>query len=151
MSYIRRINKELKEFENITNDLPENINAWPINNDLMEWNATIIGPSDTPYADGVFFLKITLPYDYPLVPPKVNFLSRIYHCNINSNGVISMDILKHNWTPSFRISTLLLSISSLLSDPNPDDPLRPEIAKIYIEDKVKHDALAKEWTLKYAT
>jgi len=151
MSYIRRINKELKEFENITNDLPENINAWPINNDLMEWNATIIGPSDTPYADGVFFLKITLPYDYPLVPPKVNFLSRIYHCNVNSNGVISMDILKHNWTPSFRISTLLLSISSLLSDPNPDDPLRPEIAKIYIEDKVKYDALAKEWTLKYAT
>ena len=150
MSNIRRINKELKEFENITNDLPENINAWPINNDLMEWNATIIGPSDTPYADGVFFLKITLPNDYPMEPPKVNFLSRIYHCNVNSNGVISMDILKHYWTPYLRISTLLLSISSLLSDPNPDDPLVPEIARIYRTNKLKHDKIAKEWTKKYA-
>ena len=77
MPNIRRINKELKEFENITNDLPENINAWPINNDLLNWEATIIGPSNTPYVDGIFFLKITLPNDYPFGPPQVNFLSRI--------------------------------------------------------------------------
>ena len=147
MPNIYRINRELK---NITKDLPENINAWPINNDLLNWEATIIGPSDTPYADGIFFLKITLPNDYPFKPPEVNFLSRIYHCNVSSNGKISMDILKHYWTPSLRISTLLLSISSLLSDPNPDDPLVPEIARIYRTDKVKHDKIAKEWTKKYA-
>jgi len=150
MPNIRRINKELKEFENITNDLPENSNAWPINNDLLNWEATIIGPSDTPYVDGIFFLKITLPNDYPFGPPQVNFLSRIYHCNVSSNGNISADILKHRWTPYLRISTLLLSISSLLSDPNPDDPLVPEIARIYKIDKVKHDKIAKEWTKKYA-
>ena len=147
MPDIKRINKELKD---ITKDLSENINAWPINNDLLNWEATIIGPSDTPYADGIFFLKITLPNDYPFKPPEVNFLSRIYHCNVSSNGKISMDILKHYWTPSLRISTLLLSISSLLSDPNPDDPLVPEIARIYKIDKVKHDKIAKEWTKKYA-
>ena len=147
MPDINRINKELKD---ITKDLSENINAWPINNDLLNWEATIIGPSDTPYADGVFFLKITLPNDYPFVPPKVNFLSRIYHCNVNSNGAISMDILKHYWTPALSISTLLLSISSLLSDPNPDDPLMPEIARIYRTDKEKYDKIAKEWTKKYA-
>ena len=147
MPDIKRINRELK---NITKDLSENINAWPINNDLLNWEATIIGPSDTPYADGIFFLKITLPNDYPFKPPEVNFLSRIYHCNVSSNGKISMDILKHYWTPGLRISTLLLSISSLLSDPNPDDPLVPEIARIYRTDKVKHDKIAKEWTKIYA-
>ena len=110
MPDIKRINKELKD---ITKDLSENINAWPINYDLLNWEATIIGPSDTPYADGIFFLKITLPNDYPMEPPKVKFLSRIYHCNVNSNGKISIDILlREKWSPVLTISTILLSITA---------------------------------------
>ena len=147
MGDIERINKELK---NITKDLSENINAWPINNDLLNWEATIIGPSDTPYADGIFFLKITLPNDYPFGPPKVNFLSRIYHCNVSSNGKISMDILKHYWSPALTISKVLISICSLLNDPNPDDPLVPDIARQFKDDFEAYKVTATDWTQCYA-
>ena len=143
---VKRINKELK---NITKDLPDNYSAGPLG-DIYNWQAVIPGPSDTPYEDGIFVLKIKLPENYPFAPPKVWFTTKIYHCNINSNGTISLDILNVCWSPSLTISKVLLSITSLLSDPNPDDPLEPDIARIYKEDKAKHDKIAKEWTQKYA-
>lgn len=109
-----------------------------------------MGPDDSPYAGGVFFLNIYFPTDYPFKPPKVTFQTRIYHPNINSNGSICLDILKDQWSPALTISKVLLSISSLLTDPNPDDPLVPEIAHIYKSDEAKYAATAREWTRKYA-
>jgi len=78
-----------------------------------------MGPEGSPYAGGVFFLKIQFPQDYPFKPPKVTFRTRIYHCNINSQGAICLDILKDNWSPALTTSKVLLSICSLLTDPNP--------------------------------
>lgn len=72
--------------------------------DLFHWQATIMGPSDSPYSGGVFFLEITFPTDYPFKPPKVNFRSKIYHPNINSNGSICLDILRDQWSPALTIS-----------------------------------------------
>ena len=95
--------------------------------DIYEWQAHITGPSDTPYAGGTFFLNIHLPKEYPFLPPKVTLQTRIYHCNINQNGAISLDILSDNWTPALSIATILISIMSLLSEPNPDNPLVSEI------------------------
>ena len=87
-----------------------------------------MGPEDSAYTGGVFFLNIHFPTDYPFKPPKVQFVTKIYHPNINSNGSICLDILKDQWSPALTISKVLLSISSLLTDANPDDPLVPDIA-----------------------
>ena len=85
---------------------------------------------DSPYAGGVFFLSITFPTDYPFKPPKVSFTTKIYHPNINANGSICLDILRDQWSPALTISKVLLSICSMLTDPNPDDPLVPDIAHV---------------------
>merc|ERR1712079_825526 len=87
---------------------------------------------------------------YPFKPPKVKFLTKIYHCNINDKGGICLDLLKDNWSPAVKISQLLLSIQSLLTDPNTDSPLVPTIAKQYRDNRKKHDEIAKAWTQKYA-
>ncbi|KAF4690839.1 Ubiquitin-conjugating enzyme E2 D3 [Perkinsus olseni] len=144
---LRRINKELQD---LSRDPPANCSAGPIGDDMFHWQATIMGPKDSPYEGGVFFLNITFPSDYPFKPPKCHFTTKIYHCNISANGSICLDILKDQWSPALTISKVLLSISSLLTDPNPNDPFVPEIAHMYKSDRTKHDAIAREWTQKYA-
>lgn len=132
-------------------DPPFSCSAGPVDSsDLYHWQATIGGPEDSPYEGGLFFLNIHFPVDYPFKPPKVSFATRIYHPNINSHGSICLDILKDQWSPALTISKVLLSISSLLTDANPDDPLVPEIAHIYKTDINKFRATAREWTKKYA-
>ena len=148
MSALKRIQKELID---LGKDPPANCSAGPIDEkDQYHWQATIMGPDDSPYAGGVYFLNIHFPTDYPFKPAKINFTTRIYHPNVNSNGSICLDILKEQWSSALTISKVLLSISSLLTDPNPDDPLVPEIAQIYKTDRAKYEATAKEWTRKYA-
>ena len=144
---LKRIRKEL---EDLKRDPPAQCSAGPVGDDLFHWQATIMGPPDSPYQGGVFFLTIHFPTDYPFKPPKVSFTTRIYHPNINSNGSICLDILRSQWSPALTISKVLLSICSLLCDPNPDDPLVPEIARIYKTDRDKYNELAREWTRKYA-
>ncbi|RPA95059.1 putative glutaryl-CoA dehydrogenase [Choiromyces venosus 120613-1] len=129
---------------------PSSCSAGPIGEDLFHWQATIMGPADSPYSSGVFFLSIAFPTDYPFKPPKVNFTTRIYHPNINANGSICLDILRDQWSPALTISKVLLSICSMLTDPNPDDPLVPEIAHVYKTDRARYEATAREWTRKYA-
>jgi len=145
---LKRINKELSDF---TKDPPANCSAGPSGEDMFNWSATIMGPPDSPYAGGVFFLQIAFPPDYPFKPPKVTFTTKIYHCNVNSNGSICLDILKDQWSPALTISKVLLSVSSLLTDCNPNDPLVPEIAQLYLKDRNQHDQKAREHTQKYAT
>ena len=126
---LKRIMKELVD---LGRDPPTNCSAGPTEeNDQFSWQATIMGPDDSPYTGGVFFLNIKFPPDYPFKPPKVTFTTKIYHPNINANGSICLDILKDQWSPALTIAKVLLSISSLLTDPNPDDPLVPEIANLY--------------------
>ncbi|KAK6943348.1 Ubiquitin-conjugating enzyme E2 [Dillenia turbinata] len=126
------------------------VSLGPVAEDMFHWQATIMGPPDSPYAGGVFLVTIHFPPDYPFKPPKVAFRTKVFHPNINSNGSICLDILKEQWSPALTISKVLLSICSLLTDPNPDDPLVPEIAHMYKSDRAKYESTARSWTQKYA-
>eukprot|EP01126_Amoeba_proteus_P066219 TRINITY_DN9536_c0_g1_i1.p1 TRINITY_DN9536_c0_g1~~TRINITY_DN9536_c0_g1_i1.p1 ORF type:complete len:172 (+),score=15.76 TRINITY_DN9536_c0_g1_i1:64-516(+) len=144
---LRRIQKELKD---LAADPPSSCSAGPAGEDLTHWNATILGPEDSPFSGGVFFLDIHFPSDYPFKPPKIQFITKVYHPNINKNGSICLDILKEQWSPALTISRVLLSISSLMCDPNPDDPLVPEIAHQFKTNKAAYEAVAREWTQRWA-
>ncbi|KAL6999039.1 Ubiquitin-conjugating enzyme E2 28 [Sarracenia purpurea var. burkii] len=143
----KRIQKELRDLEK---DPPASCSAGPVGSDMFHWQATIMGPADSPFAGGVFLVTIHFPPDYPFKPPKVSFKTKVFHPNINSNGSICLDILKEQWSPALTISKVLLSICSLLTDPNPDDPLVPEIAHMYKTDRAKYEMTSRSWTQKYA-
>ena len=147
MSTIKRIKKELEEIER---DPPANCSAGPVDDNLFHWQATIIGPEDSPYHQGVFSINIHFPADYPFKPPKCQFITKIFHPNINENGGICLDILKENWSPALTISKVLISICSLLDDPNPDDPLVPSIAEQFKNDYAAYKVTAADWTQVWA-
>lgn len=144
---------------------PSGAQCWPVDDKIDCFEANIIGPAGTPYAGGVFKTEITLPEKYPYDPPKIRFLTKIYHPNIDEGGRICLDILKVNttmlflflgtityyilyiiqplpqgaWKPVMNIASCLTSLQVLLSEPNPDDPLMPEIAEQlrYNREKVR--------------
>ncbi|RZR93066.1 hypothetical protein BHM03_00021470 [Ensete ventricosum] len=122
----KRIQKELMDLQR---DPPTSCSAGPVGEDLFHWQATIMGPSDSPYAGGVFFVKIHFPPDYPFKPPKVNFQTKVYHPNINSTGSICLDILKEQWSPALTLS---------------------KIAHMYKTQSSRYEETARAWTQKYA-
>lgn len=142
----RRVTKELQD---ITNHPPANCSA-TAGDDIMNWVATITGPKDTPYEDGVFILTVEFTKEYPFKPPIIKFGTRVFHPNIDKNGNICLDILKEQWSPALTMDKVLLSICSLLTDPNADDPLDPESANMYKFNRTEFDSTAKKFTLQYA-
>ena len=152
MSAERRLKRE---FNNFIKDPPSNCSGGPVTNkinnvDYYKWNATITGPQQSPYENGIFNLEIIFPINYPFKPPCITFKTPIYHPNISKKGTICLDILKEHWSPALTISKVLLSICSLLTDPNPDDPLRPEVADLYNNNKIEYDLNARNHTYEYA-
>lgn len=144
----KRLAKEFKDMEASPMD---NCTAGPVNpNDLHLWHGTIIGPEKSPYEGGLFKLEIKFPTNYPFKAPTVSFLTKVYHPNISASGGICISILKDDWAPSLTVGKILLSISSLLTDPNPRDPLVPEIAKMYETNRPEFERIAREYTQTYA-
>mmetsp|Transcript_1791 Transcript_1791/g.3882 ORF Transcript_1791/g.3882 Transcript_1791/m.3882 type:complete len:149 (-) Transcript_1791:83-529(-) len=145
---VRRINKELESVRAHTVDA---YSAVPVNDDdMFNWVATIQGPKDSPYEGGIFYLSILLPADYPFKPPHVRFTTKLYHPNINDHGGESIDIIKDRWSPALTIEKVLFALVSLLRDPNPDDPLIPEIARQYKNDQQAFIETARDWTRRFA-
>ena len=149
---LNRIKKELEEIQRQPYDNTSCINSLgPVNEgDMFKWQASILGPPYTPYEGGVFYLDISFPTEYPFKPPLVKFVTRVYHPNINSNGYIFISILMSDWSPKLTIDKVLLSILSLLDDPNPNCPVEPDIANIYKNDIELYKSKVMEWTRRYA-
>ena len=140
----------LSELEELKKDPPGNCSAGLKNNDYKIWEATILGPADSLYSGGIFKLEIYFSDDYPFKPPKIKFITKILHPNINKMGSICLDILNINWSPVLSISKILLSISSLLTDPNPDDPLNTELATLFVNNRIEYNKKVRNYTLKFA-
>ncbi|KAL7423287.1 hypothetical protein Q5752_002588 [Cryptotrichosporon argae] len=143
----KRIRKEIAD---LAHENLGSIKLAPNESNVFQWLATLPGPAGSPYEGGQFEVEITVPNDYPFSPPHLRFLTRVYHCNINSQGGICLDLLKTAWSPALSLYKVILSLSSLLTDPNPADPLVPDIAVAYKRNRKKHDETAREWTKLYA-
>ena len=149
---IIRNNRILSDLKNLSNhDIPETIFSVELNTDNIYSEQIVIikGPKDTPYQDGKFKLSIIMPSDYPYKPPKIMFKTRMYHPNIANDGSICIDILKDQWSSALRLTTVLLSLSDLLANPNPNDPLVLEIANQYKKNRDNFNKSVVEFVKKY--
>ena len=117
---------------------------------LFRWTGFIFGPSDSPYHGGAFKVTINFPPGYPFKPPKIMFETKVYHPNISSNGGICLDLLKDKWSPALTVTKIMMSLTSLLTDPNPDDPLESEIANLYKTNRAEFNRRAKASTALHA-
>lgn len=144
---VMRIKRELNE---IMQNPPPNCSAEMYKEDLFHWKAVINGPSGTAYEGGTFKLDIRFPGAYPFRPPQIRFITRIYHCNVDSRGVICLDVLNERWSPVMNIAKVLLSIWVLIGECNPNDPLVMGIADQYKCNRKEHDKVARYWTKRFA-
>ena len=113
------------------------------------WKVIINGPENSLYAGYAFELVMALPVDYPFSSPKIKFITKILHLNVNSDGDICLDLLKDQWKSSYGIQTVIMAILQLLSEPNSNDPLNSELAAEYRDNKTKYNEKIKNHCEKY--
>ncbi|EDW29421.1 GL22790 [Drosophila persimilis] len=143
---VRRLHREMAK---MTSDPTDGCTVELVDDCIYVWKAVILGPLGTPYEGGHFELRLHFPQTYPARPPAILFRTRVYHCNIYRQD-ICVDILHSAWSPALTVEKILLSIRSLLSDPNPESPLNGAAAQLYKTNREQHDRRAQEWTARYA-
>lgn len=121
----------LRDLSRIEKEAEDSIFAGPDENDIQKWEAVILGPESSPWEGGIFKLNLTFTNEYPSKPPTVLFISKIFHPNVYNDGRICLDILDKNWSPVYDILSILISLRSLLSDPNENSPANVEAAQLY--------------------
>ncbi|XP_074141121.1 ubiquitin-conjugating enzyme E2 N-like [Sminthopsis crassicaudata] len=140
----------VKEIQGLLAESVPGIKAEPDEINARHFHVVIAGPQDSPFEGGTFKLELFLPEEYPMTAPKVRFMTKIYHPNVDKLGRICLDILKDKWSPALQILTVLLSIQALLSAPNPDDPLANDVAQQWKTNEAQAIETAREWTRLYA-
>jgi len=147
----QRIQREFREVVKSKEIAESGVQLELVADDLTELAGTVAGPPDTPYAGGKYKLEIKIPDTYPFNPPKVRFITKIWHPNVSSvTGAICLDILKDQWAAAMTLRTVLLSIQALLAAPEPDDPQDAVVARQYQENNQIFKATAQHWAAAYA-
>ncbi|CAI9113165.1 OLC1v1013716C2 [Oldenlandia corymbosa var. corymbosa] len=146
---LSRVHKELRE---CNKDVEvSGIHIALKSDSLTHLVGTIPGPLGTPYEGGTFKIDIILTDGYPFEPPKMKFVTKVWHPNISSqSGAICLDILKDQWSPALTLKTALLSIQALLSAPEPGDPQDAVVAQQYLKEYPTFVSTARYWTEAFA-
>lgn len=147
---LRRIRNEADRLQNPGSEYKNIINVSMIEDDMFHWKAIVSGPEGSLYSGYKFELDIKLPEDYPFSPPSVKFVTKIDHVNVNSNGDICLDILKNNWSPAQNVMSILVSIISLMDDPNSSDPFNSTLAELERRDPDKYRKYVRDSCEKHA-
>ena len=131
----------------------------PNENNLFEWRCTLLGPNDSPYQGGLFYLRVLFPYDYPQSRPEVRFITPIYHVNVNDKQQYGDDIdpLGHvcistinNWKPTLTMKQVFADIFALFYLGNPKSPFSVDMQKEFENNKALYDRKVKYFVKKYA-
>ncbi|XP_029658042.1 ubiquitin-conjugating enzyme E2 S [Octopus sinensis] len=140
---IRQVAKELAD---LSSNPPEGVKVFPNEEDITDIQARIEGPAGTPYAGGVFKMKLVLGKNFPTEPPKGFFLTKIFHPNVANNGEICVNTLKKDWKPELGIKHILLTVKCLLIVPNPESALNEEAGKLLLEQYDDYSTRARLYT-----
>ncbi|CDF36856.1 ubiquitin-conjugating enzyme 1, E2-like protein [Chondrus crispus] len=139
----------MTDLKMIRKEPPEGCSAGPILDDnIFAWEATILGPADTPWEDGIYNMYLTFPERYPEEGPTARFQTEMFHPNIQENGKVCLDIIQENWSPVYTVNMILMSIQSLLADPNPNSAANSEAAQIYHRDRNAYEKKVRECAAK---
>mmetsp|Transcript_13435 Transcript_13435/g.24098 ORF Transcript_13435/g.24098 Transcript_13435/m.24098 type:complete len:158 (-) Transcript_13435:96-569(-) len=119
----------------INQEPPDGCSASPLSDsNLFVWGATIFGPPESPWEGGVYSLRLTFSEQYPEKAPRVRFTCEMFHPNVYNDGTLCLDIIQDRWSPIYTVTSILTSIQSLLTDPNPASPANPEAAQLLGSD-----------------
>ncbi|KAL7276426.1 Ubiquitin-conjugating enzyme E2 11 [Rhizina undulata] len=117
------------------------ISAFPQDGNLLNWTGTIKGPEGTYYEGLTFKLSMEFPANYPMTAPTVLFMTPMFHPNVDMAGRICLDILKDKWSAVYNVQSILLSLQSLLGEPNNKSPLNGQAAELWDKDPKEYKRL----------
>ena len=152
MTATARLMKELKDAHKYKDDdikLRLANEADESSSGILLWKAVLRGPKESPFQDGSYEVLIKVPSDYPISAPKANFLTKVFHPNVEfKTGEICLDILKNRWSPAWTLMAVCRAIASLLDDPEGSSPLNCDAGNLVREDKTGFASMARLYAVK---
>ena len=142
-SNMKRILKDIKDLEETSFD---GITVHVNEANVTEIDTEYTGPEGTPYEGGVFRMRLSIGTEYPQVPPKGRFLTKIFHPNVSATGDVCVNVLKRDWKPDTGLSHILSVIRCLLIEPNAESALNEEAGKLLLEGFDEFAAKARMMT-----
>jgi len=148
MAATRRLQKELQDIRKAGLKYFRDIHVDEQN--ILTWQGLIV-PENAPFNKGAFRIEINFPAEYPFKPPKITFRTKIYHPNIDEKGQVCLPIIQaENWKPATKTDQVIQALVALVNDPEPEHPLRGDLAEEFSKDKKKFFKNAEDFTRKHS-